>query len=172
MAAIGPIACSLSWMKLSDRLFCLYRIFYLIVDPTFVTLAGIPLLLMDVVPRINNIRLCLLAAVDSVLISAAVCIPCMCYIFSSRLVSRWRHLSFFRFLATDGCVWQVRVIASRLTKLDMLIACFVLAPALYSACPYSLTWQAHMLRSLISCMNAPNNIARYCFARCLRQHQK
>jgi len=47
------------------------RIFYLIVDPTFVTLAGIPLLLMDVVPRINNMRLCLLAAVDSVLQTSA-----------------------------------------------------------------------------------------------------
>ena len=75
----------------------LCRIFYLIVDPTFVTLAGIPLLLMDVVPRINNIRLCLLTAVDAVLQTSAVriCTP-PSLIFSSA-PSR-------RCLATDGCV--------------------------------------------------------------------
>jgi len=48
------------------------RIFYLIVDPTFVTLAGIPLLLMDVVPRLNNMRICLLSAVDAALQASAV----------------------------------------------------------------------------------------------------
>ena len=53
-------------------MFVLCRIFYLIVDPTFVTLAGIPLLLMDVVPRLNNMRLCLLAAVDTALQTSAV----------------------------------------------------------------------------------------------------
>jgi len=54
-------------------MYVLCRIFYLIVDPTFVTLAGIPLLLMDVVPRLNNMRLCLLAAVDTALQTSAVC---------------------------------------------------------------------------------------------------
>jgi len=52
--------------------FVFRRIFYLVVDPTFVTLSGIPLLLMDVVPRLNAMRLCLLAAVDHVLQTSAV----------------------------------------------------------------------------------------------------
>jgi len=39
-----------------------------------VTLAGIPLLLMDVVPRINSMRLCLMVAVDAVLQTSAAAV--------------------------------------------------------------------------------------------------
>jgi hypothetical protein len=38
------------------------RLFHLIVDPTFVTLAGVPLLLMDGLPRLSTLRRCLLTA--------------------------------------------------------------------------------------------------------------
>ena len=99
------------------------RIFYLIVDPTFVTLAGIPLLLMDVVPRLNNMRLCLLAAVDTVLQTTAVCIPSsFSHSFVLHLPVAWQPTTAFD--SWPGC-WQSDIIASRLTKLDVVIGSFV-----------------------------------------------